>query len=63
MAQLNVNTRMDKNLKQEFDCTVPNAETLKAIEEVKQMEKDPKLGKSYTDIDKMIRELLTSCIP
>ena len=93
MAQINVNIRMDENLKQEFDwlCTelglnmttafnlfartvvrqhkipfeialdhpVPNAETLEAIEEVKRMEKDPKLGKSYTDVDKMIKELLS----
>jgi DNA-damage-inducible protein J len=36
----------------------PNDETLKAIEEVEEMEKNPSLGKSYTDINEMMRELL-----
>lgn len=39
--------------------SVPNAETLEALEEVKRMKKDPSLGKGYTDIDKMMKELLT----
>jgi DNA-damage-inducible protein J len=37
---------------------VPNAETLEALEEVRQMKNDPSFGKSYTDIDVMMRELL-----
>lgn len=37
---------------------VPNAETLEAIREVEQMKADPKMGKSYTDIDEMMKELL-----
>ena len=37
----------------------PNAETVAAIEEVEAMIKDPKLGKSYTDVDEMMKELLT----
>ena len=37
---------------------VPNAETLKAIEEVRKMKKNPSLGKSYTDVDQMMKELL-----
>lgn len=36
----------------------PNAETLAAIEEVQQMKLNPKLGKSYTDVDEMMKELL-----
>jgi DNA-damage-inducible protein J len=36
----------------------PNDETLKAIAEVEEMEKNPSLGKSYTDINEMMRELL-----
>ena len=39
--------------------SVPNAETLEAIEEVKRMKKDPSIGKAYTDIDEMMKELLT----
>ena len=37
---------------------IPNEETLEAIEEVKRMKKDPSIGKSYTDVDEMMRELL-----
>jgi len=36
----------------------PNAETLEAIEEVRRMKKDPSLGKSYNDVDQMMKELL-----
>jgi len=38
---------------------VPNKETIEAIEEVKAMKKDPSLGKRYTDVDEMMRELLS----
>jgi len=36
----------------------PNAETLEALEEAERMEKDPSIGKTYTDVDKMFSELL-----
>ena len=42
----------------ELKISVPNKETIEAINEVKKMEKNPSLGKSYTDIDKTMRELL-----
>jgi len=38
--------------------SIPNAETLEAIEEVRRMKADPSLGKSYTDVDEMMKELL-----
>ncbi|WP_455504627.1 hypothetical protein [Clostridium sp.] len=38
---------------------VPNSETISAINEVQQMKKNPSLGKAYTDIDKMMEELLS----
>lgn len=38
---------------------IPNDETKEAIEEVRQMKQNPCLGKSYTDIDEMMKELLT----
>lgn len=43
-----------------FEITreVPNQETIEAIKEVEQMKKDPSIGKSYTDVDEMIKELL-----
>ena len=37
---------------------VPNEETKAAIEEVRKMKKNPSLGKSYTDVDEMMKELL-----
>lgn len=42
----------------ELKVSVPNKETIEAIKEAQEMEKNPSLGKSYTDIDKMMRELL-----
>ncbi len=38
---------------------LPNEETLEAIREVQLMKKDPTLGKSYTDVDEMMKELLS----
>ena len=38
--------------------TEPNAETLSAIKEVEEMKKNPSKGKSYTDVDEMMKELL-----
>lgn len=37
---------------------VSNDETKEAIEEVCQMKQNPSMGKSYTDVDEMIKELL-----
>ena len=37
---------------------IPNADTVAAIEEVQAMKKDPSLGKEYTDVDEMMKELL-----
>lgn len=34
----------------------PNKETLEALEEVRQMKADPTLGKTYTDVDTMMKE-------
>ena len=37
---------------------VSNAETAEAIREVKRMKATPAMGKTYTDVDKMMKELL-----
>lgn len=42
----------------EITMNVPNAETVKALEEVKEMEKHPSAYKGYTDVDAMMRDLL-----
>lgn len=41
----------------EISGDVPNAKTQEAIREVKQMKADPTLGKTYTDVDEMMKEL------
>jgi len=42
----------------EISKDIPNTETIAAIEEVEAMIKDPALGKSYTDVSEMMKELL-----
>jgi DNA-damage-inducible protein J len=42
----------------EITKNIPNSETIAAIEEVQAMKKNPSLGKAYTDIDAMMKELL-----
>lgn len=37
---------------------MPNEETIEAFKEVDEMKKNPSIGKSYTDVDKMMEELL-----
>ncbi len=91
MSSINVNIRMDQDLKQRFEefcndmgmtmttafnvfakkvvreyripfeigAEKPNAETREAIEEVRRMKADSTLGKTYTDVDVMMKELLS----
>lgn len=42
----------------EIGAEIPNKETREAIEEVQQMKANPSLGRTYTDVDAMIKELL-----
>ena len=42
----------------EMSLSSPNAETLEAMREVERMKKDPSRGKTYTDVDAMMKELL-----
>ena len=43
-----------------FDISmrIPNTETLEALEEVREMKKNPLMGKPYTNVDDMMKELL-----
>lgn len=43
----------------EIGAENPNAETREAVEEVKRMKANPKLGKSYTNVDDMMADLLS----
>ena len=42
----------------ELTLEMPNSETVEAFEEVKMMKANPSLGKTYTDVDAMMKELL-----
>lgn len=42
----------------EISGDVPNAETVEAIQEVKRMKANLNLGKTYSDVDQMMGELL-----
>lgn len=42
----------------EVSRDIPNAETLEALKEVQEMKKNPSIGKTYTDVDTMMEELL-----
>lgn len=43
----------------EVSRDIPNAETMEALEEVRRMKQNPSFGKSYTDVDEMMKELLS----
>ena len=92
MANVNVNIRMDSDLKRQFELFCedmgltmsaafnifakkavreyripfeisgenPNPETKEAIQEVKMMKADPSIGKTYTDVDQMMKDLLSN---
>lgn len=42
----------------EIGGEAPNAETAEAINEVKRMKADKAIGKTYTDVDEMMKDLL-----
>lgn len=43
----------------EIGAEIPNADTVEAIHEVQKMKADPSLGKTYTDVDAMMEDLLS----
>ena len=43
----------------EIGAEKPNKETLEALDEVKKMKANPDLGKKYSDVDEMIKDLLS----
>ena len=48
----------DQKLPFEIKGDIPNAETLEAMAEVARMKADPSLGKTYTDVDTMMDDIL-----
>ena len=54
----NVKGNIIKYMQSVINYEIPNAETIAAIEEVQRMKADPSIGKTYTDVDEMIKDLL-----
>ncbi len=54
----NVKGNLVRYMQYVIDYGIPNAETIDAIEEVQRMKADPTLGKTYDDVDEMMRDLL-----
>lgn len=49
----------EKRIPFELPADVPNAETAEAIREVKRLKANPDLGKTYTNADQMMEDLLS----
>lgn len=58
MEKGNTDTRANSRQEDRSETELPNAETREAIDEVRRMKANPALGKAYTDIDAMMKELL-----
>ena len=54
----NVKGNIVRYMQSVIDYGIPNAETIAAIEEVQKMKSDPKIGKTYNNVDEMMRDLL-----
>lgn len=62
MGSTHINIRIDADLKRQCELLygdVPNDDTIQAIYEVKRMKGDSGIGKTYTDVDQMMEELLS----
>lgn len=63
MGTTNITMRMDEDLREQripfmISRELPNEETLEALEEVRKMKEDSSIGKKYSDVDIMLKELL-----
>lgn len=54
----NVKGNIVRYMQSVIDYEIPNAETIAAIEEVQKMKSDPTIGKTYSNVDEMMRDLL-----
>ena len=43
----------------EISGDIPNAETIEAMNEVQRMKADPTIGRTYSDVDQMMEDLLS----
>ena len=56
IASVTINTEYIADKMEE--SKIPNRETREVIEEVQRMKADPTMGKTYTDVDEMMKDLL-----
>ena len=54
----NVKGNIVKYMLQVIHYGTPNAETIDALEEVRRMKADPTIGKTYDNVDEMMRDIL-----
>lgn len=54
----NVKGNIIKYMMNVINYDTPNAETIEAIEEVKKMKSDASIGKTYSNVNEMMMELL-----
>ena len=54
----NVKGNIIRYMQNVVNYEIPNAETIVAIEEVQRMKADPAIGKTYNNVDEMMRDLL-----
>lgn len=54
----NVKGNIVRYMQSVINYGIPNAETIAAIEEVQKMKSDPTIGKTYNNVDEMMRDLL-----
>ena len=54
----NVKGNLIRYMQSVINYEIPNSETIAAIEEVQKMKSDPTIGKTYNNVDEMIRDLL-----
>lgn len=54
----NVKGNLVRYMKSVIEYETPNAETIEAIKEVARMKENPSIGKEYSNVDDMMKELL-----
>ena len=54
----NVKSNLIRYMQSVINYEIPNSETIAAIEEVQKMKSDPTIGKTYNNVDEMMRDLL-----
>ena len=54
----NVKGNLIRYMQSVINYEIPNSKTIAAIEEVQKMKSDPTIGKTYNNVDEMMRDLL-----